>query len=106
MTVDRALAPRLELVEEMSGHAVADPYRRLEDPADPRTQAWAAEQEQALRAERESWPATEAFRTRLGELIAAGMVSAPVWRGARQFFMRRTADQEHAVLLTVDPDGT
>src|SRR5262249_28649786 len=26
--------------------------------------------------------------------------------GERRFFMRRTADQEHAVLLTVDPDGT
>ena len=34
------------------------------------------------------------------------MVGAPVWRGERQFFMRRTAEQEHAVLLTVDPDGT
>ncbi len=34
------------------------------------------------------------------------MVSAPVWRGQRQFLMRRTAEQEHAVLLTIDPDGT
>ncbi len=38
--------------------------------------------------------------------MAAGVVTAPAWRGERQFFMRRTADQEHAVLVTVDPDGT
>jgi prolyl oligopeptidase len=33
------------------------------------------------------------------------MVTVPVWRGDRQFVLRRTADQEHAVLLTIDPDG-
>src|SRR5215213_10026303 len=33
-------APRLDLVEDLHGHRVADPYRWLEDDADPRTQAW------------------------------------------------------------------
>ena len=51
-------------------------------------------------------PGREHLRTRVTELLGAGTVSAPSWRGDRQFFMRRTAEQEHAVLLTVDPDGT
>jgi prolyl oligopeptidase len=34
------------------------------------------------------------------------MIDTPVWRGQRRFFMRRTAEQEHAVLRTIDPDGT
>ncbi len=106
MTVDPALAPRLDLVEDLSGRPVADPYRWLEDAADPRTQAWADAQERLFAAEREQWPMRAPFHARLGELLAAGMVSAPVWRGERQFLMRRTAEQEHAVLLTVDPDGT
>ena len=42
----------------------------------------------------------------MAELLGAGTVGTPAWRGDRQFFMRRTAEQEHAVLLTVDPDGT
>ena len=40
------------------------------------------------------------------ELVGAGLVSVPVWRGDRQFFVRRTADQEHAVLLVIEADGT
>ncbi|MFI5100733.1 MAG: S9 family peptidase, partial [Actinomycetes bacterium] len=106
MTVDSALAPRLDLVEELSGQTVADPYRWLEDTADERTERWSAAQERLFEADRARWPLRDAFHARLGELLAAGMVSAPVWRGERQFLMRRTAEQEHAVLLTVDPDGT
>jgi prolyl oligopeptidase len=104
--VDPVLAPRLDLVEDLSGRSVADPYRWLEDPADPRTVAWAQANETLFAQHRARWPRVAAFQARLGELLAAGMVSAPVWRGERQFLMRRTAEQEHAVLLTVDPDGT
>ena len=43
-------APRLDLVEDLHGHRVADPYRWLEDAADPRTQEWTRAQD-ALAAE-------------------------------------------------------
>jgi prolyl oligopeptidase len=39
-------AERLNLVEDLYGHRVADPYRWLEDPADPLTGAWSAAQDQ------------------------------------------------------------
>ncbi len=103
---DYPTAPRAELVEELHGHQVPDPYRALEDPADPRTVAWSQAQDRLFEQERDRWPGRDRLRTRVRELLAAGVVTAPVWRGDRQFFMRRTADQEHAVLLTVDPDGT
>jgi prolyl oligopeptidase len=99
-------APRLDLVEDLAGHRVADPYRWLEDEGSEQTQAWSVAQDALLADERRTWPGQEHFRRRLGELLGAGMVSAPVWRGQRQFFMRRTAEQEHAQLLTVEPDGT
>ena len=35
-------AERLDLVEQRHGLTLADPYRWLEDPADPRTVAWSA----------------------------------------------------------------
>jgi prolyl oligopeptidase len=105
-TVDPALAPRLDVVEQLGDVRVPDPYRWLEDTADPRTVAWSAAQDELFAAERATWPGLGGFHRRLTDLLAAGMVSAPVWRGERQFFLRRTAEQEHAVLLTVDPDGT
>jgi prolyl oligopeptidase len=43
-------AERLDLVEEIHGQAVADPYRWLEDPDDPRTRAWCAEQDEVFAA--------------------------------------------------------
>src|SRR4051812_6308363 len=38
-------AARLDLVEDLHGHRIADPYRWLEDPADPRTRAWTEAQD-------------------------------------------------------------
>ena len=99
-------ADRLDLVEDLFGHQVADPYRWLENPTSQQTQAWSAAQDTLFSTQRATWPGQQRLRGRLTELLGAGMVSPPVWRGQRQFLMRRTAEQEHAVLLTVDPEGT
>jgi prolyl oligopeptidase len=99
-------ARRLDLVEEIFGHRVADPYRWLETADSEETAAWSAAQDELFAAHRDRWPGRDRARDRLTTLLGAGVVSAPVWRGERSFFMRRTAEQEHAVLLTVDPDGT
>jgi prolyl oligopeptidase len=110
--VSRPVAPtypkarRLDLVEDLFGHQVADPYRWLEDADSSETKEWSAAQAALLESIRPTWPGREQTKTRLLELLSAGMISAPVWRGQRQFFMRRTASQEHAVLVTIDPDGT
>lgn len=97
---------RLPLIETLHGHSVADPYRWLEDAADPRTEEWSLAQDALFAAARDSWPGQEHARRRVTELVGAGVVTAPVWRGDRQFVMRRTADQEHAVLLVIEADGT
>ncbi len=99
-------AHRLDDVETLHGTEVADPYRWLEDPENPATRDWSTAQRELLAHERATWAGQAGLRTRIGELLDAGMISAPIWRGQRQFFMRRTAEQEHAVLLTIDPDGT
>ena len=99
-------AERLDLVEVLHGQPVADPYRWLEDPASDQSQAWSAAQDERYAAQRATWPGLDRTRARLTELLAAGMVTPPIWRGQRQFLMRRSAEQEHAVLLTIDPDGT
>jgi prolyl oligopeptidase len=99
-------AERLPLVDEIQGHDVADPYRWLEDTEDSRTVAWSEAEDSLFAQTSATWPGQDHVRKRVGELVAAGMITAPVWRGDRQFVMRRTADQEHAVLLVIEADGT
>ncbi|MEU6742035.1 prolyl oligopeptidase family serine peptidase [Streptosporangium sandarakinum] len=98
-------ASRDDIVENLHGTPVSDPYRWLEDPDDPATEGWLAAQEKLFAAEMSALPGREAFRSRIAELLRSGSVGAPVWRGDRAFFTRRTPDQEHAVLYTVDPGG-
>jgi prolyl oligopeptidase len=101
-------ARRSDDADTLHGTMVPDPYRWLEDPGSPESSAWLDAQDALL--EFGGWSGDAAARARLGsrvgELLGAGLVGTPAWRGERQFFVRRTAEQEHAVLLTVDPDGT
>ena len=97
-----APAPRLDLVEELHGHRVADPYRWLEDPADHRTAAWSRAQDELFAAAAQRWPGRDAVGARVRELMSTGSVGAPVHRGARVFRTRRAPEQEHAVLLVAE----
>lgn len=107
-------AHREDLVEDLHGHRVADPYRWLEDAAAPRTEQWSAAQDALYAEHRERLVAalgdgplgTTALTDRLRALLGAGFVGVPVWRGERRFFSRRTGDQEHAVVVLAEPDGT
>jgi prolyl oligopeptidase len=99
-------APRLDLVEDLHGHSVADPYRWLEDVDDPRTTAWAAAQDELAAGLLAELPARPGFAERLGELVHAGAVGIPVWRRGRAFSTRRDPGQEHAVLRVTEPDGS
>ena len=98
-------AERLDLVDELHGRRVADPYRWLEDPADPRTVAWSEAQDELADRLLFALPGRDRLRERLTTLLQAGAVSAPVWRGGRAFFTRREPGQEHAALLVTSPDG-
>ena len=103
-------AHRLDLVERLPENAptfdVADPYRWLEDPTSSDSTRWLEEQDALAAAQFEAIAGRPQLRARLTALLSAGVVTAPAWRRDRQFFMLRTAEQEHAVLMTVDPDGT
>jgi prolyl oligopeptidase len=99
-------APRLDLVEELHGHRVADPYRWLEDVDDPRTRAWTQAQDELASAFLAELPLRAAFAGRLEQLVHAGAVGVPVHRAGRAFSTRRDPGQEHAVLRVREPDGT
>jgi prolyl oligopeptidase len=48
-------------------------------------------------------PGREEIGARVRELLGAGSVGVPIWRGERRFFMRREGSQEHSVLLVAEP---
>jgi prolyl oligopeptidase len=95
-------AERLDLVEDLHGHQVADPYRWLEDVTDPRTRAWSDGQDELVAEFSAQWPGRDGVSARLTELLGSGMVGVPIWRGGRRFFMRREGGQEHGVLYVID----
>jgi prolyl oligopeptidase len=99
-------AERLDLVERLHGHVLADPYRWLEDPADPRTVAWAQAEDELARPALDALPGRDRLAGRLTTLLQAGSVRPPRWRGGRAFFTRRQPGQEHEALLVREPDGT
>jgi len=96
-------APRQDIVEDIHGHAVADPYRWLEDPDDPATRAWSKAQDELVRPWLDRLPTRDDLAVRLREL-SVGLVSPPAVRGDRVFLMRRHPDDEHAVLAVLGPD--
>lgn len=106
-------ARRLDLIDDLHGRQVPDPYRWLEDPADPETEAWSAAQDALYAGHRERLAAalgdgplsTGPLIARLSGLMAAGFVGTPAWRGERRFFGRRAGDQEHAVIVVADSAG-
>jgi prolyl oligopeptidase len=97
-------AERLDLVEELHGRSVADPYRWLEDARDVRTQEWSQAQDDLFAAQAAGWPGRDGVVGRLRDLLGAGVVGVPSWRGERCFFVRREGSQEHGVLVTTVPD--
>jgi prolyl oligopeptidase len=103
---DYPAAPREDRVEQLHGQPVSDPYRWLEDATAPATQEWSAAQDALFESSLGELPGRELLQRRLTELLGAGVIGGPSWRQDRQFFMRRTAEQEHALLLTVDAAGT
>lgn len=110
-------ARREPVMDALHGHTVADPYRWLEDPASPATTEWLAAQHELWSRHRDGLPGYDRVLARVAELSATGMVTAPTWRGDREFFLRQGPNQDHPVLYTgsehvlvdpmaIDPSGT
>jgi prolyl oligopeptidase len=96
-------APRRDITDIIHGQPVADPYRWLENADSQESRAWLEAEDELYRGYADRVPGRDRFAARLTELLSAGEVSPPSWRGDRQFYTRREPGQEHAVLYTVAP---
>jgi prolyl oligopeptidase len=96
---------REDIVDELHGQRVADPYRWLEQVEQTEVRAWMEAQHQHARAELDGYPLREQLRERLRSLLYVDSISAPVVRGGRVFYYRRHADREKAVFYVREQTG-
>ena len=102
---DYPAAERLDLVDDLHGRAVPDPYRWLEDATDRRSVTWREAQDAIMAGERAGWTKRDAFAGRIEELMGSGSVSPPYYRGDWTFFTRRDPGQQFPVLYARLGDG-
>jgi prolyl oligopeptidase len=93
------------VVDTLHGVTIADPYRWLEDQIAPETRAWIDAENAYTDAVIGALPGKDRIERRLTELIKIDVVTVPFTRGGRQFYSRRRADQEQAVVYVKKGDA-
>ncbi len=115
-------AARGEVIEKHFGHRIADPYRWLEDPNSPDTNAWVEAENALTFGYLEQVPDRERIRERLTALWNYERFSPPSREGDWYIFARNDGLQSQAVVYkttspeaepavlidpnTLSPDGT
>ena len=94
--------PRENVVDDVHGAKIADPYRWLEVDSEERVGTWTDEQNARTRAVLGALPQRAAFARRLRELLAVGLLSTPRPIAGRIFHTRREGEQKQAVLYVRD----
>jgi prolyl oligopeptidase len=98
-----------DVVENLHGIEIHDPYRWLENGESAEVKAWTATQNQVLRGELDKVPGRPWIEKRLWQWHETGSLGAPVVRGkgkrARFFYTRRAGKQNQPVLYMRDGEA-
>ena len=98
-------AQRGDDVGDYHGEVVPDPYRWLEDCADPHTVSWAAAESLLTESLLTLVQSKKDIGARLAEWEAYPRFGVPFERGGRWFQTRRTELQDQPVLFVMDAPG-
>jgi prolyl oligopeptidase len=90
---------RDDVVDDIHGVSVADPYRWLEDATRPEVQAWMATQHDFARTYLDASPRRAEIEKRLGELLRFDASGVPRQYKGRLFWKRKLADKEKSLVL-------
>jgi prolyl oligopeptidase len=91
------------VVETLHGADVSDPYRWLENGADPEVQKWTAAQNELTRAYLDRFkPERKRLRDELERLHSAATINTPRIFGTKFFYARREPGENHASIWLRD----
>jgi prolyl oligopeptidase len=93
------LAPQKPVEDVVQGRKITDPYRWLEDAANPQTQQWVSDEMAYTRSVLDPLPGRDQLHKRLTALMSIGSISAPQIGGKYYFYTRREGSQNQPVLL-------
>lgn len=93
---------KVEVVDDIHGTKVSDPYRWLEKNASPEVQTWVDEQNTYTRSFIEKISSRGAIKNRMRELLNLDTVAVPYPKNSRYFFVERKGGQDLGVLYIQD----
>lgn len=93
---------RSDVVEELHGVQVADPYRYLEDPDSDETKAFVEAQNKTTQQVFEHVPFVEETKNRITDLFNYEKFSCPVKHGGKYVFAKNNGLQNQSVLYIQD----
>ncbi|MEZ0074748.1 prolyl oligopeptidase family serine peptidase [Planotetraspora sp. GP83] len=96
---------RSDVVEDLFGFPVSDPYRWLEDGDDARVRDWAAAQDRLFRGYRAEWREKQSWASLVDEVSSFGVSEPPMARGSVMFLAEQLRGDEQRRLLVVDAQG-
>jgi prolyl oligopeptidase len=96
--------PKVDVIDTYHGVTVHDPYRWLEDAADPKVVAWTAAQNARTRAKLDAVPSREAIKARLSALVTRGSATYASFRprGEHMFAMLNDPTKQQAMLVVLN----
>ena len=90
---------KVDPVEDtVQGHKIVDPYRYLENAADPATTLWVDHELAYTRSLLDPLPGREKINARLAQLLSIGSIGIPQAGGKFYFHTRRDAGQNQPIL--------
>src|SRR5258708_26657463 len=96
---------RSDVVEDLFGFLVSDPYRWLEDGNDACVRDWAAAQDRLFRAYRAGWREKQSWASLVDQVSSFGVSEPPMVRGSVMFLAEQLRGDEQRRLLVVDAEG-
>lgn len=87
------------VVDEIHGVKIVDPYRWLEDSDSEETRKWETAENDYLHSQLDGMPMLPAIQRRMKELLVHDTIGAPFYRNGYYFFNSRKAGQDLRSLL-------
>lgn len=97
---------KVDIMDNINGMDVGDPYRWLEEENTPETAAWIDAQNDYSHSYIDSLKVRDKIRQRLTELMKIERITMPIERNGRYFFSKRLPDQgQFVVYMRQGPKG-